>query len=817
MFCQNSIIAYSNEEEKELGFVDLYTYLKDLVVAKEENKEIVVDSKLHTFNLDTFQNMTAKQIRSKIGSLKTLFQSRNSELESKAQKLKDLQIINDTELPHSESQLQKINKILSNQNFINNIKLIQNRMKSGNVSEADKIKYSFYKELEQQSTYLKNFKIGSFKKYSQHKSASERNGNETKKVMNGLVRQMKKEINMNVSLTQNDNVELDQVLAIWSEQETRRVIVELDREFTRDMNTSKLNLKGKVAKSLANFLNITITQATVMMKDVNFRAKLFGNLNMEDVQNKLNIINNELNEHQIVKDLLRMEEAEKVKKSILKFTSTSKVGQRYPGFEAVLTEKIQDNKVSAKGIKKLAKKETVKRMMEKSLKSTYKNLLNDGIISSDEYKVIVQIIDEELKRVQKLSNLNEIKATIKVHIARMLINNHLIEANVYSPLKTVSATLEKIFGDKNLGQIVNFENMFNNIINYESNKPFAILKDSMNNMINLLIDLKGIEINNVVAKTDDLLYKNLGTYTSYGDIKKGKGLNKVKMTNDTVYAGLNIMNLILMTSYTEKNNTFTSSLQEFVGQKVELLENKIDNKIWTWASKEKSDKIISAIFNDEKFEFKEIVNEMMDSSESIELSNAMIELKALTKNLKESELKLMKKQFNGLYNIFFNMYKLDIVPHNLNKMKSTKSFDDLSREYFLGLQTGLYMKFIEKLMNKSSTKRMKNYIIKNLSIVGMYLNEESKYLKITEERQSLTVEEETESNKDELLNNFMNEDINDFEFAVEDDEEIIVDVEQADNIEDFDFDVEDEEIQSEDEDLFGSDDEDLFGSDDEDY
>jgi len=32
---------------------------------------------------------------------------------------------------------------------------------------------------------------------------------------------------------------------------------------------------------------------------------MFGNINMEDIQNKINVINNELNEHSIVKSYLK--------------------------------------------------------------------------------------------------------------------------------------------------------------------------------------------------------------------------------------------------------------------------------------------------------------------------------------------------------------------------------------------------------------------------------------------------------------------------------------------------------------------------------
>ena len=89
-----------------------------------EKSKIILES-----DLDTFKNMSVSQLRAKILSLKTLFETRNKEIELKNKKLEALKIINDSELPHAEEQLEKINKILSNENFSNNIKMIQNRIK----------------------------------------------------------------------------------------------------------------------------------------------------------------------------------------------------------------------------------------------------------------------------------------------------------------------------------------------------------------------------------------------------------------------------------------------------------------------------------------------------------------------------------------------------------------------------------------------------------------------------------------------------------------------------------------------------------------
>jgi len=464
-------------------------------------------------------------------------------------------------------------------------------------------------------------------------------------------------------------------------------------------------------------------------------------------------------------------------------------------FSVKSTENITFNKISND-----VAVENLRQSIEKSLKSTYKNLLTKNLVSEAEHKQIEQMIDMELKRLNKdnINNISEIKNTIKVHVARMLISKHLEESNVFEPLNNVSAILEEIYGN-NDGKIVEFENLFNNIINYETDEPFIVLKKSMNNMIDFLVSLKDISVSNVANKTQDLLYKKLATVSMLKPIKKN--LKKVFM-REVVYDDLNVMNLLLMISYTESGNSFTTEMIEKFAEKIELLQNKITNKVWTWASKSNSKKIISELVNMEDTEFmKLIVNEMITNEESIELSNAMLEMTALVKTLDVSGLKSMKSEFNNLYDMFFKMYQMDVVPHNLNKMNSKKSFEDLKREYFLGLMTGLYTKTLEKLLNKSDNKRMRNYIIKNLSVLGMYLNEKSAYLSAPVAKKPTTVVVEAVEDKDELLNDFMLEDLDLDEITLE--EDIVADVEDVNNMEDFEFEDQNEEDLMEE--LFGED------------
>ena len=299
MFCQNNITALSTESD--IGFISLFKYLQYLLASKKsgiESDEVkTFNSTLSNFNLDSLKNMSDKQISAKIAQLLEIFQKRNSSLESKKQKLIDLQIVNSGELSHAEEQLTKIQKILKNQNFTNSIKLIQNRMRNNvELTEEDQIKYSFFKTLENQSSYLQNFKIGTMKQVG--------NKSQIKKVVSKISKQMKQDIEMDIKLTSEQSIELDRVLSVWTDDQSRIIVGQLDRKFNRDMNKSKLNLKQKVIKSLMNFLDINYKRAIVILSDKNFRTKMFGSINMEDVQNKINVINNELNEHSIIKSYL---------------------------------------------------------------------------------------------------------------------------------------------------------------------------------------------------------------------------------------------------------------------------------------------------------------------------------------------------------------------------------------------------------------------------------------------------------------------------------------------------------------------------------
>jgi hypothetical protein len=771
-FCQDKkFVALSTDEE--IGYIDLYNFLKTLSDNQEIDNELV-----DKFNLDIYKNLSNDKIKSKIGLLRENFEKRNKDLSNKKQKLMDILIINDSELVYSEKQLEKINNILEDKDFKKAIENIHNKLKNQELNEMDVKKYSFYKQLENQKLYLENKKIGSNANIVTNLKKHERIARQYRKVIKNIESEMKTGIEME-KITDEDKLEFKEVLDIFTNQKINKMIKKLDNDFNNNMNNSKINLKSKVIRSLMNLFNISNKQAVIIMSDKKFREKLFKNFNLDDVRVKLNMLNEELNEHSLIRDYLNQQDKQIQEKVILKLQHLENdPTARYSGITTDIgisgTFKQMSNKVIVERVQKL----TIKESLKKSLTGQYELLLENGILNKKQYKKVEKIIDTELKRVKigKLNNIQEIRNTIKVHISRILLEKYKINKN---SIQNISGILSELTDNNTIF----FENLFNNIIYYDTTEPFDVLSKLFNNMIDLLIKLKTIEkvkddkkkknkSIKQIKMIQDLLYKQQMRKVG----KKGKGKNK---EDEITYDSLNVMNLLLMMSYTEKDNNFSLELIEQIKQKVELNEEITNTNMWSWTSKDKLKDVISRLVNMETFDFRQILNEMIDDSE---LSESMVEMILITKNYKISSLKKMKKQFNILFDMFKKMYISKTIPHNLKTLDEVKS-------YFTGILSNLLFVFIEKLVSKGKNQKVKEFVFKNLYITSMYLNKESKFLKnpVIEQKKIIkSPKEEKLNNKDDLLNNFMEEDLDEEDYSSEDDysseEETIIEEEEENYI-----------------------------------
>lgn len=809
--CQNNIIAYTNQETKEIGFLDVYYHIKSLINQKR-NINIEIPKINYTDDLKVFDSMTVEKLESKIISMRKMLDNRHKFLSDKKNKLENIIIINDTELQFAEEQLKKINNILSNRHFSTLIKTIEGKIKLNKETEEDNIRYSFYKQLEEQAKYLKYFKIGSSQKLSNKKREMINNKQKTKIVMNGL----KKEIigNVKKELINTNIKNLEKVLDGWVDNESKRIINEIDTDFKRDYIKSKLNLKGKVKKALSDLLNIPITEVNVMMKDNDFRFKLFGNMNMDTVYNKLNIINRELNEYNIINEVFINQKNKQDKEHIIKIIANKgDKTKREFGFDpllANLSSKI--NEVSVNKVKKIIKKESIIESLEKELINTYKKYLDKNIITEKDFELIKKIIKEEVISLETKKNINLIKSKVKIHFSRIVFKKY-IDNDLYS-LDNITDKLSKIFTLQS--NISNFEMVFTNLIHYNNEDVFHTLKKSFNSIIHLLISLK--EISNKPSSIKDsfqnILYKKLLKQTIVNIKEKGKKEIKENRKNKIVRDTINVMNLLLLLSYTSNDTEFINDLQNKIKEENNNLEFVTKNKnSWEWINKEEHRNVINLIerlstYDDPEkemnkgfskhYQFIDIMSDFI--TEDYKSENNLNELRGISKQFKLDELKKLKKEFNIIYDFFIDMYKQDLIPYTI-KNKS-KDFSDSKREYFSRLLINLYLDYINQLTNISKTDNTVKLIKKYFNINTMYLNEESKFLKkidIKEYKPEINYEI---NNKDDLLNDFMlnveeeetteeyqyNEDLDNNQDVIE--EGLEDNVDYGDDEEDFDSDIE---------------------------
>jgi hypothetical protein len=861
MFCSGKIIAYTSKNN--MGFVDVFKYINYLISSKtsEIDMKSVVEyaAKLKDFNMDILKNLSIKQLNEKKTTLLDLYKKRNTLLKENKEKLLHLKIINDEEYFFYEKLLTNINKILNNVNFINRIKNIQTKNKNGiKLTKNEFSLYSFYKYMDNYSKYLNNFKLGD-------KIISEvENSKIYKNIANDIVNELKTEINMEISLTNTEKYELEEVLSNWSDEESKKIIKSIDEDMNTKLMTSNVNLRKKVLTSLKKLLGISLLHANTILSDINFREKMFQNVNIDDINNNINLVNIELNEHQQIDDFmnlyhkrvnvcpfcnfenkmgivvnLHVSDAHKVlakkypEQKAVNMFDIVKVGK---GFECLhiptvfdkignlkvhikkhyLRPEIKDEQINRIVINHLSLKELrhdtqitieggehrvefdklVKSRYETEskkyniimdTKETYRVFLENNVINKTEFSKMEKIIETEFKSVNKdlMTNLSFIFQNIKIHFSKMLIKKYFPDFENDS-LKHVTDMLELLF-ENDLENIVKFEKIFKNTINYENDDVINVVKTISNNMFDFL--------NSKMKSVDDMinmLYKELGRQSRFIISEQNKMKVKKEITNQS--DELNALNYMLLLSYTEQDNEYFKQVVDKINNGVELNNNK-SNSLWKIVNKNDNKKLFNMIHDigvNPNF-IKEIMNEFHEEDEEKNNFKIIKNLQQKVKNINK-----MKIKFNTMLNFFINLYKNRVV---VTKIGGNKTNEDKLREYYFGLLVNTMTLMLKELNMINKSKSMKQFSVKNIEFVGFLLEKESKFLKKVEkiERKERVIVH-TERDRDDLLNDFMNEDldfIGDFEMDEEDDIHEIFDEDEI-NTEFFEEEIDMEELFGED-------------------
>lgn len=782
MFCQNtSLIANNNVATKEVGFINLYKLVQSMI----KTSNMSIPAELEGYGLEKLSSYTEAELRETIADLKKMFESKYNKTSAQKNKLEYLNIIIDEELQMAQTQLAQIKKILDNQSFTNSIKIIINKNNAGQASEQEIAKYSFYKNLQNQMEYLENIKIGSSKAYENQKKTLAANKVMTKKIVSdGKI----------VLLKQFEGIEeksdAEEIVTNWANGEVRRLIEALDDDFMTSMRNSNINLQSKVQDALAKFLDVSMIKAGILMRDADFRMKLFGALNKRDIDNKINIINGELNELTQIKDFLAAEYRRKYTERVFQMppTSANDATARAPGFEGA--GDIRLGSVSINKIKNTTKLSDIRMNIKNEILSQYKQLLTLNIIDNKAYKQIEEITNMEINHMN-LNNIMATKSIIRAFTSKVVLSYYINNQDVYTPLESVANTMATIFNN-NESKITKYENIFKNIINYENDKPLEIIPSFFANIIDLLKSAQKFTSGKMVQEVQEILHgktfehkmaKNIvptkatGNYerpaNTWGSVDNITAPKVTYTTLSSTTKPLDVTSLLMMMSYTQRGNAFAEELQaEMKEQGVELSAQKQDDEPWTWTTKEKYDKIISAIINNESFNYNNIVNELMDIYESsAALSEGAEDLKT-TSTMPAKKLEQMKLAFTKISALINGLYQSDVVPHDLYKMKSSKSYEAVKREYFIGLMVNAMMCMFDKLLKETSTLSMKTYLQNAINVLVMFLNK-TPVVKSSENNRPRMAAKKVEleiNNKDDLLNSFFDEEADD---EVYDDKELM--------------------------------------------
>jgi len=834
----NKFVAHTDLQKKELGYIELYTFIKNLLISKRNGVEYTNDL-LQDFNVEKFRTMSVEELTKVFVELKTSYADRNTELTTLLEKLKYIQIINSNELEEAQAELAKIKKIRSNPAFQTGLEIISRRFLLGTATDEDKRKYAFDTELKRREDYLENIKIGSFqlaKNYNDEKNVE--------KVVNAHKKTFQKNFTRQVSLKTSDKEYLDQILTIVADEEINTLIKELKLENLRNMKDTKINLRMKMVEAIAKFAEIPKVQANLIMQDPNYKVKLLGTINMEDVRNKINTISMELNEHEVIDQFLRTERKKIAAEHLLKFKEGDDLYTRvitygdmdnmekvilkqhfgvsaedYELWEATGEQKfdmpsaeeidkiklqyiVNDMRflnLSKKKLQQQIKEDELKEEMMTGLIASYKTLLDKDILNKKEFDVIEKMIVEEFGK-EKLKNINQLKANIKIHVARILLEKFL--DNMENPLDKISVVIEKVFGsDEN--EIIVYEELFNHIINYGNNEPFTRLQQIFNDTLSFLSKIQKLNVNDeptelmknikkIIIEGEESDFIDSGKWKNYyigadGELKvenisfagEGKLKHPVKAKTTAMY--IHSFNLMMLIPYLPRDGKVMKVIRDELAKPMKVEEQTLEPIILeespskyplNWVPQNKQGELVRRLINIEFKDMEPIYEDFVAATKEM-----LIELTSTGKLFKEADLKKLKVEFNALYDMFLNMYKMEIIPYDLNKLKSNKGFEDLKREYFLSIASSLFTRSLGKLLTVSNSKKVKTLLNGVLSLTGLYLNEKSDFLKVVkiapkkvigaQYEELLKKKEETKN--DDLLNDFFDEDDtqNDIDFQLE--------------------------------------------------
>lgn len=775
-------INFSINSNNDISFIELHRYITYLVSSKKmeldtETKNYIKNLQDKFFILKDFEDMSEEELIQKKMQVTEKFTSQMDKNKENFKKLKSMKEILEIDLSYYYGKLKIIKNILKNDNFKVSINIINNKISSNQeLNDTEKQQITFYSKLVNQKVYIEKVILSDRLIFKSSRKDL------IKKELFIEMKNIKEHTKIYIQENKEEKFDYKKILDSYNDFELMRLLDQLDETIFEDKSES---LRYKIIQNLKTLTNKSYKEIGLILKDNKYKQKLFGNLKIETINEKLNKLSNDINQYNTIKKYidenkkithvcplcnfsndmeinvilhLSLHKTNKYTKSI-NFVFYKLDGDLYSTFSSKKVTKLGDYKYDMK-MKLLNDKEIKNEISYEEINNeSFENMrtplsLNKIIHKVDNMKLIndfqKSMIDN--KKDYKIFNIN-VKKIIEEHIESMK-NSNL--KNMTKNTRIINFKIFKNIFDKFLNQddIVNlynsiieyydrelksesnssFDLLFRNIIHYNNKKPIEEIYSLMKKLFKVI---KGIQ----QQKYSELLYI----------------LGKKKLQDKESYEYVDTKVLMMLIPLLKSNDLLSNMRDNLQNE-----EFKIDGfNLDSWTSSKNYNKLVSKISDFTRSDL--IITQY--KKQPVEITEEFKRLESMFKNIKD--IKKIEKQYDLIFKTFITMIKNNMFLHNISEIESKKNIQEKYNEYMNGtflLITLNYMNII-KNQNKDNIENTKQAYDTFFRTLSLYLTEESKYLKknnVVKKRVVRNQLPQNLGNKDDLLNEYFESDDEDF-------------------------------------------------------
>lgn len=803
-------INFSMNSDEDISLFDLHKYISLLVSSKQmkldkETEKYIeqINAKYQDFN--EFSTMSTDELVKHKVDIETRFAEQMKEATDKFTKLTLIKEILEIDLNYYNKQLKNIKNIIKNDNFKISINIINDKIATNqDLTDIEKQQITFYTKLINQKIYIENVILSDKKIFKQSKKE------EIKQQIFKEMKDIQNHTKIFIKENKDINVDYNVIQQTYNDYELQKLLSSLDQMIFEDTNKS---VKYKMIDNLHKLTKKSYKEINMIVKDKKFKEKLFGNLKIETIQQKLVELSEKINDYKQIESYINQTKKiiyvcpvcnynhdmpitvmlhmslHKEFKGVtpISFSFFNNNGKKYSQYSVNPVEKMGDYLFEMK-----------KNMNEGVDKNILVNSILTEYIDKDSFKQFQNPIS--LNKIIHQVDSKKVIEDFKNNTLNKFFFNNKKDFTLFNKTKEINKIVDeeinKIKTNVLFGENKEFTKHIR-IINFRVFKTiFAsfLNEDDILNLYNSVIEYYDNNLKSENNTSFDLLFKNMIHYNNRKPIEVTYQMFKklfkiIKGIKEQKFAELLF---ILGTKKVDKEayeyvDTSVLLLLIPLLQSLDLLNNVSDNlegdddiKVnedfhpSSWTDSKNYQKLVNKISNITKDNL--IIN-TNNQRQTAEIMEQFSRLSEMFQNIDMKKLKRMERQYDLIYESFNFMVKNNMFLHDINEIDSNKSVQEKYNEYMNGtflIITLKYMMFIVK-ENTDNTENTKMLFDSFFKTVSLYLTEESKYLKknTVVRRKVVRQVQNIVDNRDDLLNEYFESDDEDFNEEVGDEEELV--------------------------------------------